>query len=323
MMEELCELGEKLRTEKGDGEVSHDALKKEPVSIDIVIEKDGSFLKFEIHEKIMTIAEAITAKKGKARLLLDKAEEVLCYGDELSKKKHLLFTEKLLKYSDVEELKSVLDFYGSNKEKGINKASQEFEISIPDEKNRKGNLCFRINGSSIRIHEEDNILHKIIEKYEEEQRNLLAKSNRLCSVCGTAKYPVEDIPHGMIKKVPDGQSSGCALVSYNENAYESYELEGNNNSSICTNCAKKYIEALNWLLSSGNEINVVDEKNKSKKYFKYTNRKKCGSDTAVVFWTRKNENIQEIDYLEEPNPEKVIQLINSVSAGSKKRKSIH
>ena len=69
----------------------------------------------------------------------------------------------------------------------------------------------------------------------------------------------------MIKKVPDGQPSGCALVSYNENAFESYALKGNDNSSICTNCAKTYVEGLNWLLSAGNEIVVKNNKGKEKR----------------------------------------------------------
>ena len=64
--------------------------------------------------------------------------------------------------------------------------------------------------------------------------------------------------------MPDGQSSGSALVSYNENAFESYRLKGNNNSAICANCAKTYVEGLNWLLSSGNEILVKNKKGKEK-----------------------------------------------------------
>jgi CRISPR-associated protein Csd1 len=72
MIKELAEFGKRIR--KG-----HDALKDELIAIDLIIHENGSFDSFSIIERINRPAEAITAKKGKARLLLDKAEEVLNY----------------------------------------------------------------------------------------------------------------------------------------------------------------------------------------------------------------------------------------------------
>jgi CRISPR-associated protein Csd1 len=317
MIKELSELGKALRNKKTDNEWVHDALKEEPISIEIVIFEDGIFDKFNPFEKKNTIAEAITAKKGKARLLLDKAEEVLCYGGEKSKKKHSLFLEKLCQYRELKEIQPILSFYEGNKSNGVDRALENFEATV-SEKERKGNIGFRVEPQSQRIHENPVILRKVIENYETMQKEMLEISVKYCSVCGKSNYPVEDIPHGMIKKIPDGQSSGCALVSYNENAFESYELKGNNNSSICTNCAKTYVEGMNWLLSSGNEVFVKNNKGKEKKEFRYTNRKNFGSDTAMVFWTRNNEKLDEIDYLEAPNPADVARLIESITSGTER-----
>jgi len=314
MIKELSELGKKLRADKKEDEWVHDALKDEPISIEIVIRPDGSFEKYEIFDKVMTKAEAITAKKGKARLLLDKAEEVLGYGGEKSKKKHQLFLEKLDEYKDLKKLEPVLNFYKKNKLRGIKKALKEFEKAIPDEKKRKGNIGFRVISQGQRVNEKSSVLQRIIKKYEQVQKEKLKVSNKKCSICGDVKYPVEDIPHGMIKRVPDGQSSGCALVSYNEDAFESYQLKGNNNSSVCTNCAKTYVEGLNWLLSSGNEI-IIEENGKEKRQFRYTNRKNFGKDTAILYWTRRNKKLEELDYLEQPTPDKVGRFIDSVSSG--------
>jgi CRISPR-associated protein Csd1 len=222
MIRELSELGKSICEQKY-GEWNHVALKEEPVSINLVIEENGNFCNYVLFEKKMTIVEALTSKKGKARLLVDKAEEVLCYGDN-SSKKHQLFMNKLEQYSKLSELKPVLFFYRENKNNGIEKALQEFTKQIPEEKNRKGNIAFIIQGKSNRINEEPNVRYSIIGEYEKTK-----KIDKTCSVCGKANYPVEDIPHGMIKKVPDGQSSGSALVSYNESAFESYGLEGNEN----------------------------------------------------------------------------------------------
>lgn len=317
MIKELSELGKMLRGQKSDNEWVHNALKKEPISIELIITRDGSFQEFRPVpvDKKLTDAEAITAKKGKARLLLDKAEEILCYGGEKSKKKHKLFMAKLAKYEELPELVSVIAFYGQNRIAGVEKALKEFEIAIPDEKNRKGNIGFRIQSEGIRIHEKPEVLRKIIAEYEIEQNNYLVNTQKQCSICGKSDYPVEDIPHGMIKKVPEGQSSGCALVSYNENAFESYALKGNSNSSICTNCAKTYVEGLNWLLSVGSETVIKNKKGKEKKAFRYTKRKNFGLDTAMIFWTRKNKQLSEIDQLEAPNPDDVARLIDFVTSG--------
>ena len=318
MIRELSDLGKTLRGQKTENEWVHDALKPEPISIELIIAGDGSFQRFELIEKKQTIAEAITAKKGKTRLLLDKAEEVLCYGGEASKRKHELFLEKLGEYQHLSELSPVIAFYRNNKVNGLEKALKEFEAAIPEGKNRKGNIGFRIQAEGYRIHEKPRVLKEVITKYEVLQEQLLAGKQKKCALCGQSKYPVEDIPHGMIKRVPAGQSSGCALVSYNENAFESYGLRGNDNSSICTNCARTYVEGLNWLLSAGNEIVIKNNKGKEKLVFRYTNRRNFGSDTAMVFWTRGNKKLPEIDQLEAPNPDDVARLIESVTSGTQK-----
>lgn len=316
MIKELSDLGKTLRNQRATNGLVHDALKAENISMEIVISKDGEFIKFESFEKIPTIGEAITAKKGKARLLLDKAEEVLGIGGESARTKHGLFLKKIEQYRNLPEIFPVLAFYEKNKANGLEKASREFVNAIPDEKNRQGNLGFRLQSDSVRIHELPAILHQIITNYEDQSNKSLSANRKICSICSKADFPVEDLPHGMIKRVPDGQSSGCALVSYNEKAFESYGLEGNDNSAICSNCAKTYVEGLNWLLSSGNENIVKNKKGKEKAVFRYTNRKTLGPDTAMVYWTRKNSELPELDQLEEPKPEEVMRMIDSVASGN-------
>jgi CRISPR-associated protein Csd1 len=320
MIKELSELGKILRIQQAQNQCVHDALKPEPLSIELIISKDGSFGRFEVVEKKQTVAEAIVAKKGKARLLLDKAEEVLCYGGDASKKKHGLFLAKLQEYWDLPELIPVLNFYKENKINGLDKALDQFEIEIPDEKNRKGNIGFRIITEGVRVHEKPEVRNKVIAKYESNQEKLLATGRKKCSLCGQTNFPVEDIPHGMIKNVPDGKSSGCALVSYNEKAFESYDLEGNNNSSICTNCAKTYVEGLNWLLADGNPISGKGKKEDVLYSHRWPKKRSQNYlvDTATVYWTRNHNNLPEMDYLEEPNPGDVARLIGSVTSGAEK-----
>ncbi|MFZ3103848.1 MAG: type I-C CRISPR-associated protein Cas8c/Csd1 [Smithella sp.] len=315
MIKELSEFGKPICAQKY-GEWNHVALKDEPISIELVIDHDGKFCKFEMFEKIATIAEALTSKKGKARLLLDKAEEVLCYGGKKSTKKHELYLSKLNKYQTISELDPVVAFYKHNKVNGVEKALVEFENSIPDKK-KNGNIGFRIQTEGIRIHEKHAVRRKVIDEYIAEKKGIPPKK---CSICGNEDLPVEDTPHGMIKEVPSGKSSGCALVSYNEHAFESYELIGNNNSSICAECARTYVEGLKSLLSGGT---IIPGKN-NKQDFLYSHRwprkrsTSYGMDTAMVFWTRLNKDVPEIDQLEAPKPEDIARLIDSVTIGTEK-----
>jgi CRISPR-associated protein Csd1 len=335
MIKELVDFGKTIRT-------GHDALKEEPISIDLVIDIEGNFQKFIVIEKIIRPAEALKSKKGKARLLLDKCEEVLGFsgvdGGELdslnerinelnneekkrkndiekaiatASKKHELFLEKLHTYSELDVLEPVMKFYGSNKKNGLVAALESFLFQV-DEKDQGGNIAFRV--SDKRIHELQAVYDAIIVKFTAEQQISL-NNNVKCSICGTLNYPVVDEPHGLIKSVPNGQKAGCALVSYNENAFESYFLSGNENSSICTNCAKNYTEGLNWLLSSGSDIDY-EQKGKKKSRFQYSNRKNFGNDTAVVYWTRNNTPFNELNMLDDPIPSQISSLFKSVASGN-------
>lgn len=320
MIKELAEFGKRIRT-------GHDALKDEPISIDLVIKEDGSFESFLVIEKIIKKAEALNSKKGKARLLLDKAEEVLNYSGvnpDISEEeksieqrkaeiatsyKHQLFHAKLQLYKHLEILSPVFAFYFSNRTNGLDKAILAFETQV-GEKERAGNIAFRV--SDMRIHEQQIVYDAIIKQFEKTQSDQLNGFKKVCSVCGHADFPVVNQPHGLIKRIPDGQTAGCALVSYNEKAFESYNLKGNDNSSICTNCAKNYVEGLNWLLANGSEKLMEDKNGKVKSQFFYSNRKNFGSDTAMIYWTKEEETTDELSLLDNPDAGQVSNLIDSL-----------
>ena len=111
MIKELSEFGKTLRGGKADNAWVHDALKDESISMELVITPGGCFQQLQFIDDKPTPAEAITAKKGKARLLLDKPEEVLCFGGDASKQKHQLFMEKVSLYKEMDELAPVIAFY--------------------------------------------------------------------------------------------------------------------------------------------------------------------------------------------------------------------
>ena len=136
---------------------------------------------------------------------------------------------------------------------------------------------------SERLLSNENVRKAIKKKYEE-SLSIKKQGTRLCAVCGTNEFPILDEPHGSVK-LPKGQTSGSMLVSFNTNAFESYNLKGNLNSGICTNCARNYIEGLAYLTKSEWLIN-----DKGKKYKKYDHAFELSDDTLVVFWTKDKED---------------------------------
>ncbi len=306
MIKELVDFGAKNRTK-------HEALKLEPISIDLLINEDGSFNRFMVIEKLFRLAEALTVKKGNARLLLDRAEEVLNYVSPREiknaknnikeainrvNKKHNLFLSKLNQYKELELLKPVFLFYYNNKINGLDKALSEFERQV-DEKEREGNIAFRVNNT--RIHEQNEVYEAIITKYENDISSRLNSDTAYCSVCGRNNYPTARL-HEKIKGLPpfdDGKSSNRLMISFNKDAFLSYGLSQSLNSGICTNCAKNYADALNVLIA------------------KKDSRKIFGYDTAMVYWTREPAELDELDLLDRPEPAAVSELINSVATGKK------
>ena len=297
MFAELVEFGKRVR--KG-----HDALKEEKCSWDIIIDKDGNYLNQIIPCNDIIEAENLTAKKGKARLLLDKPEETLGFD----KDKHEKYLSKLFEYKDVQELSPVFSFYDKPEE--VEKVRNAF-LELPHAK-QKGNLTFMVD--SERLLSNESVRNAIKKKYEE---GLSSKKqgDRLCAVCGTNNHPILDEPHGSVK-LPKGQTAGSMLVSYNTNAFESYNLKGNLNSGICTNCARNYIEALQYL--AGNGYNITSEKGETK--FKYSNRQKISDDTIALFWTKEpNDDIDPFSDICQPTEERVRKLFSSIITGDNQR----
>lgn len=342
MIKELSELGKTLRDQKTENEWVDDALKEETISLVLTIKPDGSFVSLKSIERKRTMAEAVQRTNKKVpRLLLDNCGYVLgVYDSESNKfkdkakikgdhKAHDLLKKdaiiKLAEYlnrldevKDLDELRPVLEFYGNNKNNGIDVVCQEYFLEKIPKKERGGNIAVLVFGKDKYVHEYDSVYRRIIAAYTGKQQMLISNSKKKCAVCGDEKFPVGDFTHFPIKGVPGDKepAGGRKLISYNgdNNPFESYEMTGNENSMICTNCAKTYVEGLNWLLSVGPRV----KNKKGKEYTNHTNRKNFGSDTAMVFWTRKNVKLDEIDYLEAPTPDDVARLIESISSGTER-----
>jgi len=304
MIQELVVFGRRVTEGKNR------AFKDESFSVVLVINEKGEFQPpFIVGEKQTIQAEVITAKKGKARFLLDKCEEVLGIGDsDADKKKHKLFLEKLENYRGVPNLKPVFSFYEENSTNGLEKAKVEFEKI--DKKFQKENITFMV-GTTLLL-KTDEVRHAIIDQFHKNEERLA--NGKICSICGQSNIPVLDEPHGLVK-MPKGQTAGSALVSFNEVAFESYGLKGNLNSSICRECARNYIDGLRYLLSDGYQ---VDGKDNQKPHYHFNHRINISDTTVALFWTK--DDVEEFDpfvVYDVPEASEVKNLLESVWTSKK------
>lgn len=92
-----------------------------------------------------------------------------------------------------------------------------------------------------------------------------------CLVTGEIGLPART--HGNIKRVPDAQTSGAALVSFNAEAFLSQGLKQGENAPVSRAAAEGYVTALNWLLEGT-----------PTRRFQYGFA--VGDSAVLVFWTR-------------------------------------
>ncbi|MFO0593590.1 MAG: type I-C CRISPR-associated protein Cas8c/Csd1 [Polyangiaceae bacterium] len=92
-----------------------------------------------------------------------------------------------------------------------------------------------------------------------------------CLVTGDMGPPART--HGNIKHVPEAQTSGAALVSFNAESFLSQGLKQGENAPISRAAAEGYVTALNWLLE-GMPLR------------RFRQGIAVGDDAVIVFWTR-------------------------------------
>ena len=110
---------------------------------------------------------------------------------------------------------------------------------------------------------------ELLDIWKNHCENNQPKKTGQCLVTGEVTNLV--LKHPKIMKLKGGQTSGTSLVSFNDTAYESYGLKGNDNAPVGSYAAFAYTTALNYMLSN------------------YDYKMTIG-DTTIVFWADTSEN---------------------------------
>ncbi len=160
-------------------------------------------------------------------------------------------------------------------------------LLLPDDFDESATLTFRVGGSFVVD------LPSVREFWACEHRSDGAHAQ--CMVCGR-EGPVLERLQSRIKGIPGGQSSGTALISANEKAFESYGLEASRVAPTCESCGELFTKGLNELLATeGNSYRI--------------------GGSAFVFWTREETAFSVRSFFDRPDAEEVRALIASVQTG--------
>ncbi len=175
-----------------------------------------------------------------------------------SRKKHLEILEEV----HTEAAEAVKNFFRSWDPKKL----LEHEALGPErEELLKGaNLVFYYEGKPVT---EDPGIREAWEQYRNRERDA---ETGICLVTGE-REPIARL-HPLIKGVWGAQSSGASLVSFNAEAFCSYEMESGRNAQTGERAAGAYGAALNYLLSD------------SKRVFR-------AGDVTVIGWVREGEGV--------------------------------
>ncbi len=159
------------------------------------------------------------------------------------------------------------------------------------------NFTFQVNGELL-LHDE-----QVLRPYWRRiyQQEVAASDTRatpgLCLITGLDNVPIADT-HPKIKGVPNTQTFGAAIVSFDKPAFVSYGFEQSHNAPASIEAATAYSVALNWLISRRNHSLRIGQ-------------------TAVCFWARDKEEASDFfaAMLDRPDPRSVREFLNSPWAG--------
>lgn len=150
-------------------------------------------------------------------------------------------------------------------------------ISKRRDKLQEGNLIFYVEGNNV-------LDDPAIRQMWEVGANQAETVTMQCLITGE-EAPIARL-HPDIKGVRDAQTKGAALVSFNLDAFTSYEKEQGANAPISSRAAAGYTTALNYLLSPQNP-----------------NRKMYFGDATVVYWADTTDQRYATSFYALLNPE--------------------
>jgi CRISPR-associated protein Csd1 len=169
------------------------------------------------------------------------------------------------------------------------------DLKLPEDFQADQALTFRVDGTVL-IDLEEVRLYWARTAGDSEPAGAAGTSCEECLVCGRLGPLLPNVPF-KIKPIPDGQTSGMALVSTNAPAFESYGLDGVSCAPICPRCGEQFSKVANALIQGDHTHLRV-------------------GPLVYLFWTR-DESWSPASILSNPEPEEVRALLASAFGGDR------
>lgn len=162
------------------------------------------------------------------------------------------------------------------------------------------NFTFRVNGELL---VENDLIRQF---WREQHRKEVADarsgfSKGLCLISGRAEEPLAPTHNPKIQGVPNTQSFGASIVSFDKDAFGSYGFDQSLNAPSSDEAATAYCVALNWLLGRDDHSLRIGK-------------------TSLCFWTREPQLSGSLfsRLLDRPDPQSVGQFLKSPWAGTER-----
>ncbi|MCW9709996.1 type I-C CRISPR-associated protein Cas8c/Csd1 [Avibacterium sp. 21-586] len=231
--------------------------------------------------KLMNVPQAVKRTSGiKPNFLWDKAAYVL--GVEANQDKaSAQMQPALLSHHTFDAFKQFhLEALADTQDKGLQALvkflttweSEKFTDSLCPIEILDANVVFKLDGENQYIHQ------------SVEAQNLWAgllstndKTEGICLITGE-KAPIARL-HPSIKGIQGGQSSGGSIISFNKDAFTSFNKDQGDNAPVSEQAAFAYTTALNYLLRNKNHHLMI-------------------GDTSTVFWAEA-EDVEQAELAEQ------------------------
>lgn len=277
IVHELCSYYERL-SDNPNISISAPGFSREKIHAEIVLDKNGNLIQFNdlrIHNgKKLVPRDMIVPQAFKRTVspvpnfLWDNTSYVLGADNKDNPQKAIecfrLFKEfqrELLDDIHSPEVSAFLGFMDNwNPDRAV-------ELNHWDDL-AGGNIVFRIDGERQYLHEKSDF-RKCWIRWKSQGA---AETKGVCLVSGDTQ-PIARL-HAAIKGVQGAQSSGAALITFNLDAFCSYNKEQNFNAPVGESAAFAYTTALNFLLASGSKQKIQI------------------GDATTVFWTERESPME-------------------------------
>ena len=277
IIQELCRYYDRLR-DNPDMDISEPGFSREKIHAEVVLDENGNLLQFNdlriqkgknLVPKEMIVPQSFKRPGSKAHeapfFLWDNTGFVFGKdAKENNQKTQLKFENfrrhhvKLLSQSTQKDVQIFVSFLSNWNTSNANNLENWKELA-------GGNVVFRIDGEREYLHEKIS-LKEIWLQYLATQKATL---EGFCMITG--KWTPIARTHPSVKSF---SSTGSALVSFNDDAYESYGKKQNYNAPVGEMSAFSYTTALNYLLASNSKQKI-----------------RIG-DATTIFWTERQSPVE-------------------------------